>query len=508
MKKSLFLIILPIFALCACGSTPTPQPEPEPEPQPGPVVPGGEEQTPSGEEQTPPEGGEQTPDPGPVTPTDPRPDLFLDDDPGYEETIPTLSSFTPTRFSANSFSTTKSENLGEGVRLDTNQFNLNSGKKVVANTLYVDLTKATIKTNYNSAKATVYQSIQDFESKNKNQVIGGINADFFGSNSVNAYVKDNQIIKDSHNDNGVYDYTNSTSDIPASMPMLFGVSGTHSRIGPIVENKTVEQTIKSRFAYKLKYAGADKVVHDIEASFSLSVASVSNKLVTDYTLITEEIAGGVSPSNGDVCYVIQMCEDQHTIKSGKVFDIMDCNGQRIYTTDTVDGYYYLFKKAAVQEELQLNDYIGYLVGNDDTKWDGYTDIIGGRQSLVEDGQIASTVTLENSNGAQNTGVPRSCVGINDKHEVVVVAIEGLRYGGHSQADNDPYGVNLPELAEYMRYIGCYDAMNFDGGGSTQLVVANNNGAGNFELRVRSSDYGSYTLNSCRKVYNTLLVTTK
>lgn len=439
---------------------------------------------------------------------DPRPDLFISDNPGYQETIPHLDEFNPTLFTKSSFATSKSEELGDGVRLDTNTFNLNSGHRVIANTLYVDLTKASIRTNYSAAKATVYQSILDFENKNEQEVIAGINADFFGSICVNAYVKDNQIIKDSHNDNGIYDYTDPSADLPASLPMLFGVSNSHTRIAPIVEGKSVEETIKSKFIYKLKYAKEDKIVHDIDSSFSLSVANVTNKLVTDYTLITEEIAGGVLPENGDICYVIKMDNEDHVIKSGQVFDIMDCNGQRIYTNDTVDGYYYLFKKASIEEELELDDYVGWMIGNDDGKWDAYTDIIGGRQSLVENGNIAPTIKLENSNGAQYTDIPRSCVGINENHEVVITAIEGLRYGKHSSSTDDSYSVSLPELAEYMRYIGCYDAMNFDGGGSTQLVLSNNNGQGNFELRVRSSDYGTYELNSCRKVYNTLLVTTK
>lgn len=483
MKNKLsLLLVLPLFVLGGCNNqTPSSNPEVQVDP-PVPV--------------------------DPSTSTDPRPDLFLLDSVGYQEDIPHLESFSPTLFDSSSFETTKSEELSNGVRLDTNSFALKNGHKVTANTIYVDLEKASIKTNYNPAREVVYKSIVSFEKDNEQKVIAGINADFFGATAVNAYVKDNKIIKDSHNDNGSYDYHDLNADIPASMPMLFGVSGTHSRIGPIVENKTVEQTIKSKYKYKLKYAGEDKVVHDIESSFSLSVAAVTNKLVTDYTLISEEVAGGVAASNGDICYVIKMSEDQHLIKSGQVFDVMECNGQRVYTSDTVDGYYYLFKKADVKEELQEDDYIGYLIGNDDNKWDGYTDIIGGRQSLVENGEIAPTVTLENSNGAQRTDIPRSSVGINEKHEVVITAIEGLRYGGTSSSKDDSYSVNLPELAEYMRFIGCYDAMNFDGGGSTQLVLKDENKEEGFELRVRSSDYGSYNLNSCRPVYNTLLVTTK
>ena len=142
----------------------------------------------------------------PPTPEDPRPDLFIRDDVGYQEEIPELSSYSPTLFTASSFATSKTESLGEGVRLDTNTFNLNNGHNVVANTIYVDLNKASIRTNYSSSKAVVNQSIIDFNSKNEQKAIAGINADFFGTVSVNAYVKDNVIIKDSHNDNGIYDY--------------------------------------------------------------------------------------------------------------------------------------------------------------------------------------------------------------------------------------------------------------------------------------------------------------
>lgn len=435
---------------------------------------------------------------------------YIRNDNIYQKRIPHLDEFSPSLFDKNSFTTFKTEILGDGVKLDTNIFYLNNGHKVIANTIYVDLNKASIRTNYSPTKSVVYQSILDFNNKNKgsNQVLAGINADFFGLTCVNAYIKDNIIIKDSHNDNNCYDYKDLNADIPASKPMLFGVSNNHSRIGPIVENKTIEETIKSKFTYKLQYSRKNKIIHDIEASFSMSLIQETNKLITDYTLITKEVDGGVSTEKGDVCYIIKISKNQIFDNSGQVLNIIDSIGEPIFTDDTANGYYYLFKKSSIKEVLQLNDYITYIISNEDKKWNGYTDIIGGRQSLVENGEIAKTVTLENSNEAQKTDVPRTCIGINEKYEVVITAIEGLRYREKSNSSNDSYGVNLSELAEYMRYIGCYDAINFDGGGSTQLVVANSDKKEGFELRVRSSDFGSYNLNECRIVYNTLLVTTK
>ena len=182
----------------------------------------------------------------------------------------------------------------------------------------------------------------------------------------------------------------------------------------------------------------------------------------------------------------------------------DAGSARTYTDDTDEGFAYLFKKNGVDESIIEGDTLSYCIGNDDGKWDNYQTIIGGRQSLVENGQIAPTVTLENSNGAQNTGIPRSCVGITPEHKVLVTGIEGLRYGRKSTSDSDPYGVSLPELAEFERAIGCYDCVNFDGGGSTQLFVRSEEET-DFRMLVRSSDYGTTNLNDGRKVYNTFLV---
>ena len=56
----------------------------------------------------------------------------------------------------------------------------------------------------------------------------------------------------------------------------------------------------------------------------------------------------------------------------------------------------------------------------------------------------------------------------------------------------------------MRYFGVYNGANFDGGGSTQLISLNPT-SNELEVVVRSSDYGTYTLESSRSVINSLLV---
>lgn len=123
--------------------------------------------------------------------------------------------------------------------------------------------------------------------------------------------------------------------------------------------------------------------------------------------------------------------------------------------------------------------------------------------MVLNGEIPNSVALEYSNGAKRTNVPRTAVGIKEDGSVVVITIESLRYYNISKDENDSYGVNLPELAEIMRYYGCVMACNFDGGGSTNMLIKEPNK--DLAVWTRSADYGSYNLGKARPVINTLLV---
>ena len=91
-------------------------------------------------------------------------------------------------------------------------------------------------------------------------------------------------------------------------------------------------------------------------------------------------------------------------------------------------------------------------------------------------------------------------------KVVIVSVEDIHYGGHSSTCT---GLTLTQLADFMRYFGCYDAANFDGGGSTQLIAREGyNGSGAFTVRTKSSDTNSTSVSSTRSVVNSILVTTK
>ena len=147
--------------------------------------------------------------------------------------------------------------------------------------------------------------------------------------------------------------------------------------------------------------------------------------------------------------------------------------------------------------------ITYNINSSDNTWKYYDTIIGCRQALVIDGVIPSTVSKENSNGAQTTNIPRTAIGVMPNGNVALFSVESLSYS-KKNSPSDTYGLNLPELADFMRYYGVLNGANFDGGGSTQLI-SKNPSTGELEVKVRSSDYGTYDLSASRAVINTLLV---
>ncbi len=66
-------------------------------------------------------------------------------------------------------------------------------------------------------------------------------------------------------------------------------------------------------------------------------------------------------------------------------------------------------------------------------------------------------------------LPRTAIGTNkDKTKIILVAVES------SSKKNRRLGANLTELAIIMKKLGCHDAMNLDGGGSSQMVINGKN----------------------------------
>lgn len=95
------------------------------------------------------------------------------------------------------------------------------------------------------------------------------------------------------------------------------------------------------------------------------------------------------------------------------------------------------------------------------EWDNVNHIISGGPYLVKRSQVYVD-TAEQKLGAIGGRNPRTAVGYTANNHLIIVTVDGR--------ESSSVGLTLNELANFMKSIGCYNAMNLDGGGSTVLYV--------------------------------------
>lgn len=96
-------------------------------------------------------------------------------------------------------------------------------------------------------------------------------------------------------------------------------------------------------------------------------------------------------------------------------------------------------------------------------WDQAVSALGAGPMLVKDGSVFLTTKVEEFGSDVAGGrAPRTALGITKEGNLLLVVVDGR------QATSG--GLTLLELALFMQELGAVDAMNLDGGGSSELVV--------------------------------------
>jgi hypothetical protein len=98
------------------------------------------------------------------------------------------------------------------------------------------------------------------------------------------------------------------------------------------------------------------------------------------------------------------------------------------------------------------------------KWWKMRTAVGGGPVLIHDGKIHITNREEQLYpGAEGDHLPRTAMGYTRDGQLIVLAIQGRTPGIAA-------GATLQEEARIMLSLGCYEALNLDGGGSSCLLV--------------------------------------
>jgi hypothetical protein len=96
-------------------------------------------------------------------------------------------------------------------------------------------------------------------------------------------------------------------------------------------------------------------------------------------------------------------------------------------------------------------------------WNKTPNVVGGGPNLISNGETRITAEEEGFGASfASTRHPRTAVGRTKDGDIWWVVVDGR--SKHS------VGASLPELADIMRSLGCIDAINLDGGGSSSLVL--------------------------------------
>ena len=94
-------------------------------------------------------------------------------------------------------------------------------------------------------------------------------------------------------------------------------------------------------------------------------------------------------------------------------------------------------------------------------WENVEHIISGGPYLVKEDQLYVDTQAQKLNAISGKN-PRTAIGYTKDENLILVTIDGR--------EESSVGMNLYDLAKLMKSIGCTNAMNLDGGGSSVMYV--------------------------------------
>ena len=311
--------------------------------------------------------------------------------------------------------------------------------------------------------ANLIELAQDYENHNPGyEVIAGINGDYYNMTTktpINALVQEGQTIK----------YTNFGLD------RYFSVGFTNDE-NLFVSNKT--NTIESSFVLSIFDESGEKIIKEVKLKGFNQIPSQGETSVYYKPLNQIELP---SVDLTQVSLTVQTAYDSTYLRgniNGEVTQVS--TDQTVFTIATNDTT--VKELLLSNRKVQVQKYMSGVYQDVDN-------IIGvGSQPLL-DNVIKPFEDINDQNlDFAKARHPRSTFGFTEEGDFVIAAIDGRQ--------TDMAGVNLREMGYIMQNLGCVDAFNLDGGGSTQLVIKKDN---QFEMLNSPSD------NPYRKVSNGILI---
>lgn len=108
------------------------------------------------------------------------------------------------------------------------------------------------------------------------------------------------------------------------------------------------------------------------------------------------------------------------------------------------------------KELKLGDEVNILMSDKSGQWNDVVQAIGGYKSLLKNGEVQALLDTTDR-------YPTTAMGVKKNGEVVFLQVDGRQPGWSN-------GIPHRDTANYLKSIGCTDALLLDGGGSSTMAA--------------------------------------
>lgn len=293
-----------------------------------------------------------------------------------------------------------------------------NGKPAMVNIIIVnpDAEKLIIKPSYGSYRLNSVRRVKDLVTIEN--AIAGINASYFKP------------------DTGV--------------PLGASIINGEILTGPLYERVVFGATENNKFKMdKLSISGEINIGSNIKLPlFNINQPVFS---ATGFTVYTDRWGIRTPKTSQYYCHIV--------VKDGKVQYIKQSS-----VAIPLGGYVVVGPRSKIPKSIQQFDIVNYNVKVSPDDWNNIKYAVGGGPYLIKDGKTF----IDNERFSKSflwMKAPRTAIGYTKSGNLILVTVDGR--------EQSSQGASLPELAMIMKELGAYNAMNLDGGSSTQMVYKGN-----------------------------------
>ncbi len=228
--------------------------------------------------------------------------------------------------------------------------------------------------------------------------------------------------------------------LPWKSRTALGWSETDARIGPLVGSCQLTLT----------FANSEKRIENAALN-GFALSGTHSPLVDGFCVLTPRFGAKYKRKTGDVSAEFS-------------------NGQRILRAQNelpdeieipADGFLVLARGQAIETLSQVQS-ANWKVLPQPASFDKFPQILGAGPRLIENSLVKTTEVAEGFRPDVVARGPRTAIGLDKGRNWLFLVADGRQVASA--------GLTIPETAQLFRELGAVEALNLDGGSSTQLVV--------------------------------------